>query len=117
MDEDDAYERLRKNIDTYVTGCPPAPEIDEILRILFSEEEALLACGLAFVPRTPDEVAVFDPARCIGCGLCVTGCPESAIELVRREGVPEPAPTGRDVGLKILTEKGKLEDFIKLNAP
>ncbi|MBU1671362.1 MAG: 4Fe-4S binding protein [Actinobacteria bacterium] len=362
MEEDDVYEQLRRNIDTYVTGCPPAPEIDEILRLLFSEDEALLACGLAFVPRAPDEVAekagfpapgaaevlealadrgvvmarekdgttrysllpvmpglfefpfmkgesnelterlaplwraympvlgkglgspgmaisrivpiqeevesapgvltcemlydlidrakavgiahcacreseqrcdapreacmVFDgacdflvehgfaryitkdemkrmlreldeaglvhqvnnsrdklslicnccpccchllrsltefdnpsvlvssgflpevdpdvcvgcgtcadqrcvmgailvvddlatvePARCIGCGLCVTGCPERALTLVRREGVPEPAATGRDVGLAILSEKGKLEDFIRLNSP
>jgi Pyruvate/2-oxoacid:ferredoxin oxidoreductase delta subunit len=62
-----------------------------------------------------EELARIDAARCIGCGLCVTGCPQRALRLVRREGVPEPAPTTREMGLKILEDKGKLEDFIKLN--
>ena len=57
MAGDDAYEQLRQNLDTHVSGCPPAPEIDEILRILFSEDEALLANGLTFMPHTADEVA------------------------------------------------------------
>ncbi|HEY5502357.1 MAG TPA: 4Fe-4S binding protein [Candidatus Anoxymicrobiaceae bacterium] len=57
MAGDDAYEQLRQNLDTHVSGCPPAPEIDEILRILFSADEALLATGLTFMPHTADEVA------------------------------------------------------------
>ncbi|MHA2232128.1 MAG: 4Fe-4S binding protein [Candidatus Hodarchaeales archaeon] len=30
-----------------------------------------------------DEIA-FDPDRCFGCGLCVTTCPEEAIQLAQR---------------------------------
>ncbi|MHA2369363.1 MAG: 4Fe-4S binding protein, partial [Candidatus Hodarchaeales archaeon] len=30
-----------------------------------------------------DEVA-FDPSKCFGCGLCVTTCPEQAIQLNQR---------------------------------
>ena len=64
---------------------------------------------------TVGEVAAVDEALCIGCGLCATGCPEKALTLRRREGVPEPAATTRDMGLKILGDKGKLEAFIELN--
>jgi len=31
-----------------------------------------------------------DLARCIGCGLCVATCPESAIEMVQKQGVQKP---------------------------
>jgi len=42
------YKALQELLDKDPTGCPPAPEIDEILRILFSEEEAGVALGLGF---------------------------------------------------------------------
>ena len=29
-------------------------------------------------------IAVVQPERCIGCGLCVTGCPEQAVALSRK---------------------------------
>ncbi|HEY5493442.1 MAG TPA: 4Fe-4S dicluster domain-containing protein [Candidatus Anoxymicrobiaceae bacterium] len=65
--------------------------------------------------KVVDDIARVDEGRCIGCGLCVTGCPSEALKLVRREGAPVPPATGRDMGLKILTDKGRLEGFIKLN--
>jgi len=36
----DPYERLRAMLDTHPAGCPEAPEVIEILKLLFSEEEA-----------------------------------------------------------------------------
>src|SRR5574341_1364241 len=53
----DLYERLRELLDSHPFGCPPAPEITEILKILFTEEEAKVALGLAFFPFTVQEIA------------------------------------------------------------
>lgn len=96
-----------------LTGSGFVPEVDA---------EVCDGCEICAVERCPmgameivEGLARVEAAKCIGCGLCVTGCPQSALRLVRREGVPVPAPTGRDMGMKILTDKGKLDDFIKLN--
>lgn len=43
--------------------------------------------GAMFVDRT-NMKAVVDPTKCFGCGLCTTGCKNSAIDLVPRETVP-----------------------------
>ncbi len=53
----DVYEQLRQLVDSHISGCPPAPEIGEILRILFTPEEAEVALGLGFKPATAEEVA------------------------------------------------------------
>lgn len=51
------YEQLRELLDTHPVGCPYAPEIIEILKILFSEEEAIVALGLGFIPFNIEEIA------------------------------------------------------------
>ncbi len=53
----DVYERLRELLDRHPFGCPPAPEISEILRILFTPEEAAVALGLSFAPLSVQEIA------------------------------------------------------------
>lgn len=53
----DVYEELREMLDRFPTGCPPAPELTEILKILFSEDEARVALGLRFRPSSPDVIA------------------------------------------------------------
>jgi formate hydrogenlyase subunit 6/NADH:ubiquinone oxidoreductase subunit I/DNA-binding transcriptional ArsR family regulator len=51
------YEQLRELMDLNPMGCPPAPEIIDILKILFTEEEAKIALGLGFLPLLPQEVS------------------------------------------------------------
>jgi electron transport complex protein RnfB len=54
---DEVYERLRELLDRHPTGCAPAPEIIEILKIFFTEEEARVALGLGFRPFNVEDVA------------------------------------------------------------
>lgn len=79
------------------------------------------ACGTCTDERCPmeaveiiNDVAVVTDEKCIGCGLCVSTCPADAITLIERAQRPDISPTIRDMSVKILTEKGKLEDFIKI---
>ena len=55
-----------------------------------------------------------DPVRCIGCGLCVSGCPEHAVELVRRKDYLEPPSTGIELVREVAREKGLLETLPEL---
>ncbi len=55
--QEEAYEELRRLLDRHPTGCPPAPEIIEILKTFFSEEEARVALGLGFRPLGVEDVA------------------------------------------------------------
>jgi ferredoxin len=64
-----------------------------------------------------DETAVVRRETCIGCGLCVTGCPEEALRLEKVEEYAEPPQTTAEMGMKILQEKGKLEAFIEVLKP
>ncbi|RJP30868.1 MAG: hypothetical protein C4536_09035 [Actinobacteria bacterium] len=54
---EDVYEQLRELLDRHPTGCPPAPEITEILKTFFSEDEARVALGLGFRPFSVEDVA------------------------------------------------------------
>ncbi|MFX0199097.1 MAG: 4Fe-4S ferredoxin, partial [Candidatus Hodarchaeota archaeon] len=51
------YEQLRELLDCHPAGCELTPEILEILKILFTEEEAKVALGLGFVPLAVEDVA------------------------------------------------------------
>lgn len=51
------YEDLRELLDTHPVGCPYAPAIIDILKILFTEKEAQVALGLGFRPFNIDEIA------------------------------------------------------------
>lgn len=78
------------------------------------------SCGLCAETRCPagaifmeEDGAVVQSDRCIGCGLCASACPSSAVDLVPRETIPEVPSTLQEMMVKMLTEKGKLENFMK----
>jgi len=54
---ENVYEKLRELLDTHPVGCAPSPEMIEILKILFTEEEADVAISLGFAPFSVDEIA------------------------------------------------------------
>ena len=58
-----------------------------------------------------DDVAVIDTNRCIGCGLCVSTCPEKALKLIRKplEQQPEVPRDTFDVYLRMRKKKEKLK--------
>ena len=85
------------------------------------DANACTGCGICADERCPmgaitliDDSAVVELKQCIGCGLCVSGCPANALTLIQRESVPDIPPTFKELGFKVLTEKGKLEGFITL---
>jgi electron transport complex protein RnfB len=78
-------------------------------------------CGVCKDERCPmgavemeGDVARVTVDRCIGCGVCVGACPTGAISLQARESRPEISSTVRDMGMTILTKKGKLARFLEI---
>ncbi len=89
-----------------------------------NDAEACTGCAICAEERCPisairivDEHAAIDIEKCIGCGLCVTGCPNGAMKMKRKEGWAEPPETTAELGLRILKEKEKLERFMELMQP
>jgi len=83
------------------------------------DDGACTGCGICAEERCPvkaatmnDFMAVVDTSTCIGCGLCATACPTQAITMVRRAQPCEVPATTQELGVKVLTEKGKLERYI-----
>ncbi len=61
-----------------------------------------------------DELPVIDEDPCIGCALCVTGCDTAAMGLKRREELPETPANMPELGIEVLKNRGKLEEFIEV---
>lgn len=83
------------------------------------DEKGCTACGTCADERCPvaaisvsGDTAMVNPGLCIGCGLCVSACPTKSITLSRRLAPPEIPATTRELGIKVLSEKGRLERYI-----
>ena len=53
----EVYENLYRLFDLHPVGCPYSPELIEIFKILFSEDEARVALGLIYRPLPVQEIA------------------------------------------------------------
>ncbi|NLB18218.1 MAG: 4Fe-4S binding protein [Syntrophomonadaceae bacterium] len=71
-------------------------------------------CPVKALEENVDLVTVHEDT-CIGCGLCVSTCPTESLTLQRRKVVPEVLPTGKELVATVLTEKGRLEGFNRIN--
>jgi len=82
---DDVYERLIELLDRHPCGCPPAPEITEILKTFFSEEEARTALGLGFRPFSVEDVARRAGVEPEEARLCLESLADKAVVFVREK--------------------------------
>jgi formate hydrogenlyase subunit 6/NADH:ubiquinone oxidoreductase subunit I/DNA-binding transcriptional ArsR family regulator len=87
-----------------------------------TDMEKCEGCGTCANERCPtgarfmvDDRPVLTTEKCIGCGLCSTGCPNDAICMERSIEVPEPPANYMEMGMRLLQDRGKLEEFIKIN--
>lgn len=85
-------------------------------------ESECISCMACLADRCPvkaikenGELVAVDAGRCIGCGLCVSVCPTEALSMVHRESTPATPATGRELVGTVLMEKGRFEDFMKMN--
>ena len=53
----DAYERLREILDSHPSTAPKTESINEILRILFTPEEAVLAVNMSYKAKSVSNIA------------------------------------------------------------
>jgi DNA-binding transcriptional ArsR family regulator len=82
---EDLYEKLRELLDVHPMGCPPAPEIIEILKILFTEDEARVALGLGFRPFTVYEIAARAGVDSQAAGLHLESLADKGMVFARRK--------------------------------
>jgi electron transport complex protein RnfB len=86
------------------------------------DADSCTGCGTCRDERCPvnaidleNDVAAVASNQCIGCGLCVSTCPEEAITMIQRTSPASPPATITEMGMKILVEKGRLQDYLDLN--
>jgi Pyruvate/2-oxoacid:ferredoxin oxidoreductase delta subunit len=63
-----------------------------------------------------NDLARVSRERCIGCGLCVSTCETNALSMVQRKDAGVPPKTISEMGMRVLTEKGRLQEYMGLNS-
>lgn len=56
--------------------------------------------------KVEDDIAEIVDGRCIGCGLCVSHCPEDALSLEEKPGMEPPPKDFREIFDRIAAERG-----------
>ncbi len=86
------------------------------------DEDLCSGCATCQDERCPvgaievqDDHAHVDLERCIGCGLCSSACETQALSMVQRKDPIVPPATISEMGMRVLTEKGRLQDYFELN--
>jgi len=89
-----------------------------------NQPQLCTGCGICAEERCPMQAieiaadrALIDLDKCLGCGLCATGCPNQAMRMERAQERVEPPQTMAETGLKILKDQGKLERFLERLKP
>ena len=75
----------------HVQGTIPKVKIHYISQMCAHCEkpECMAACGLGAITRRDDGFVLIDPAKCAGCGACVSACPYEAIYFNDRLGIAQ----------------------------
>ena len=77
VDSTPVYERLQQRLDRNVTGAPDSPTLIEILRILFSVEDAELAARIPTRPTSIEQLA-------LRIGMAADALEDKITDLARR---------------------------------
>ena len=56
--------------------------------------------------KVKDKQLLFDPERCIGCGVCSHKCKHGACNLIHRDGEQDIPKDPREQGMRFLKERG-----------
>ena len=95
----------------------PANEINSTFQAKI-DADTCNACGdcrkrcqvKAVIADKANKAFMIDNKRCIGCGLCVSTCPENSISMVEKETAVEPPPDNIvDMNITIARERGILK--------
>ena len=124
MDQKDIYRQFIDWLNQTWWGLPPADELLPLIQTCYTPEEAELLTGMPFSGGSLEElaaakgmepsleaknrtgkVAVLDPEKCIGCGVCTFQCPTNSLILQRREKTQHPPVDPRDYMQRFFAER------------